>query len=104
LPGSRNSGYKNFTAIHRSGALRRTLSYASAARDQSDSGANSAGTRIEARGSGILHLGWELLCAELTERLDVEKSGGSCASGLVHYNTVGEVDRLLAALRQIVGL
>jgi cysteine desulfurase family protein (TIGR01976 family) len=40
----------------------------------------------------------------LTERLDVEKSGGFLRIGLVHYNTVGEVDRLLAALRQIVGL
>jgi len=39
----------------------------------------------------------------LTERLDVEKSGGFLRIGLVHYNTVEEVDRLLAALRQIVG-
>ncbi len=38
----------------------------------------------------------------LTEQLDVEKSGGFLRIGLVHYNTVGEVDRLLAALRQIV--
>jgi cysteine desulfurase family protein (TIGR01976 family) len=39
----------------------------------------------------------------LTERLDVEKSGGFLRIGLVHYNTVQEVDRLLAALREIVG-
>jgi cysteine desulfurase family protein (TIGR01976 family) len=39
----------------------------------------------------------------LTERLDVEKSGGFLRIGLVHYNTVEEVDRLLAALRKIVG-
>jgi len=39
----------------------------------------------------------------LTERLDVEKSGGFLRIGLVHYNTVEEVDRLLAALNQIVG-
>ena len=39
----------------------------------------------------------------LTERLDVEKSGGFLRIGLVHYNTVEEVDRLLDALRQIVG-
>jgi cysteine desulfurase family protein (TIGR01976 family) len=39
----------------------------------------------------------------LTERLDVEKSGGFLRIGLVHYNTVEEVDRLLAALREIVG-
>jgi cysteine desulfurase family protein (TIGR01976 family) len=39
----------------------------------------------------------------LTKRLDVEKSGGFLRIGLVHYNTVEEVDRLLAALREIVG-
>jgi cysteine desulfurase family protein (TIGR01976 family) len=39
----------------------------------------------------------------LTECLDVEKSGGFLRIGLVHYNTVEEVDRLLAALREIVG-
>jgi cysteine desulfurase family protein (TIGR01976 family) len=38
----------------------------------------------------------------LTERLDVEKTGGFLRIGLVHYNTVEEVDRLLAALREIV--
>jgi len=38
----------------------------------------------------------------LTERLDVESSGGFLRIGLVHYNTVEEVDRLLAALRGIV--
>ena len=39
----------------------------------------------------------------LTEHFDVEKSGGFLRIGLVHYNTVDEVDRLLAALREIVG-
>jgi cysteine desulfurase family protein (TIGR01976 family) len=39
----------------------------------------------------------------LTERLDVEKSGGFLRIGLVHYNTLEEVDRLLGALREIVG-
>lgn len=38
----------------------------------------------------------------LTERLDVEKSGGFLRIGLVHYNTVDEVDRVIAALREIV--
>jgi cysteine desulfurase family protein (TIGR01976 family) len=38
----------------------------------------------------------------LTERLDVEKSGGFLRIGLVHYNTVEEVDRLLAVLEKIV--
>jgi len=40
----------------------------------------------------------------LTEHLDVEKSGGFLRIGLVHYNTHDEVDRLLAALREIVGI
>jgi selenocysteine lyase/cysteine desulfurase len=39
----------------------------------------------------------------LTERLDVEKSGGFLRIGLVHYNTAEEVDRLVGALREIVG-
>jgi cysteine desulfurase family protein (TIGR01976 family) len=38
----------------------------------------------------------------LTEHLDVEKSGGFLRIGLVHYNTADEVDRLLAALHEIV--
>ena len=38
----------------------------------------------------------------LTEQLDVEKSGGFLRIGLVHYNTPDEVDRLLAALSEIV--
>jgi cysteine desulfurase family protein (TIGR01976 family) len=38
----------------------------------------------------------------LTEHLDVEKSGGFLRIGLVHYNTLEEVDRLLAALREII--
>jgi cysteine desulfurase family protein (TIGR01976 family) len=40
----------------------------------------------------------------LTEHLNVEKSGGFLRIGLVHYNTVEEVDRLLAELREIVGV
>ncbi len=38
----------------------------------------------------------------LTEQLDVEKTGGFLRIGLVHYNTVEEVDRLLEALRELV--
>jgi len=37
----------------------------------------------------------------LTKHLDVEKSGGFLRIGLVHYNTEEEVDRLLAALKEI---
>src|SRR5579859_4899463 len=40
----------------------------------------------------------------LTEHLDVEKSGGFLRIGLVHYNTAEEVDRFLTALREIVAM
>ena len=36
----------------------------------------------------------------LTERLGVESQGGLLRVGLVHYNTMDEVERLLAALRE----
>jgi cysteine desulfurase family protein (TIGR01976 family) len=39
----------------------------------------------------------------LTERLDVEKDGGFLRIGLAHYNTSEEVERLLAAVQEIVG-
>jgi len=39
----------------------------------------------------------------VTEQLDVERLGGFLRIGLVHYNTMGEVERLLAAMREIVG-
>ena len=38
----------------------------------------------------------------VTEQLDVERTGGFLRIGLVHYNTAEEVERLLAALREIV--
>jgi cysteine desulfurase family protein (TIGR01976 family) len=38
----------------------------------------------------------------LTEQLDVERLGGFLRIGLVHYNAMEEVERLLAALREIV--
>jgi cysteine desulfurase family protein (TIGR01976 family) len=38
----------------------------------------------------------------LTERLDVEKDGGFLRIGLAHYNTSEEVERFLAALREII--
>src|SRR6266849_3880710 len=40
----------------------------------------------------------------VTEQLDVERLGGFLRIGLVHYNTMEEVEGLLAALREIVGL
>jgi selenocysteine lyase/cysteine desulfurase len=38
----------------------------------------------------------------LTERLRVEQKGGLLRIGIVHYNTAEEIDRLLAALRELV--
>jgi cysteine desulfurase family protein (TIGR01976 family) len=39
----------------------------------------------------------------LTEQLDVERLGGFLRIGLVHYNTMEEVESLLGALREIAG-
>jgi selenocysteine lyase/cysteine desulfurase len=36
----------------------------------------------------------------LSERLGVESQGGMLRIGLVHYNTMEEVERLLEALRR----
>jgi cysteine desulfurase family protein (TIGR01976 family) len=38
----------------------------------------------------------------LTERLDVERDGGFLRIGLVHYNTMEEVERFLRALRETI--
>ena len=38
---------------------------------------------------------------ELTERLGLEQQGGLLRLGLVHYNTVEEIDRLLGALDEL---
>ena len=37
----------------------------------------------------------------LSERLGVEPDGGMLRIGLVHYNTADEVERLIAALREL---
>jgi cysteine desulfurase family protein (TIGR01976 family) len=47
---------------------------------------------------GIFTWDGNFYALNLTERLGVEKSGGVLRVGLVHYNTVQEVDRLLTAL------
>jgi cysteine desulfurase family protein (TIGR01976 family) len=39
---------------------------------------------------------------ELTERLGLEDEGGLLRLGLVHYNTTGEIERLLQALDELV--
>jgi cysteine desulfurase family protein (TIGR01976 family) len=38
----------------------------------------------------------------VTEQLDVERTGGFLRIGIVHYNTAEEVEQLLSALREIV--
>jgi selenocysteine lyase/cysteine desulfurase len=38
----------------------------------------------------------------VTEQLGVESTGGFLRIGLVHYNRIEEVDRMLAALQEIV--
>jgi len=48
---------------------------------------------------GIFTWDGNFYALNLTERLGVEKLGGVLRGGLVHYNTVDEVDRLLAGLR-----
>jgi cysteine desulfurase family protein (TIGR01976 family) len=59
-------------------------------------------TKLGAR--GIFTWDGNYYALNLTEQLDVEKSGGFLRIGLVHYNTQEEVDRLLAALTEIVGM
>src|SRR6266446_10486441 len=49
---------------------------------------------------GIFTWDGNFYALNLSERLGVEQKGGVLRVGLVHYNTAGEVDRLLAALRE----
>src|SRR6266404_1234212 len=51
---------------------------------------------------GIFTWDGNFYALNLTERLAVEKSGGVLRAGLVHYNTIAEVDRLLAALNEFL--
>jgi selenocysteine lyase/cysteine desulfurase len=46
---------------------------------------------------------WDLrYCAlAITERLDVEESGAMVRGGIAHYNTVREVERLLAVVSDL---
>ncbi len=50
---------------------------------------------------GIFTWDGNYYAVNLTERLGVESDGGLLRIGLVHYNTAEEVDRLLAALREL---
>jgi selenocysteine lyase/cysteine desulfurase len=49
---------------------------------------------------GIFTWDGNFYALNLSERLGVEQHGGVLRVGLVHYNTVDEVDRLLTALRE----
>ena len=49
---------------------------------------------------GIFTWDGSFYALNLTERLGVEQSGGLLRIGLVHYNTMDEVDRLLVALKE----
>lgn len=57
-------------------------------------------TQLGAR--GIFCWDGNYYALNLMERLGLEASGGALRIGLAHYNTAGEIDRLLAALREIV--
>jgi cysteine desulfurase family protein (TIGR01976 family) len=50
---------------------------------------------------GIFTWDGNYYAVNLTERLGVESDGGLLRIGLVHYNTAEEVERLLAALREL---
>ena len=49
---------------------------------------------------GIFTWDGNYYAVNLTERLGVESLGGLLRVGLVHYNTMEEVERLLGALRE----
>lgn len=51
---------------------------------------------------GIFTWDGNFYALNLSERLGVESKGGVLRVGLVHYNTVAEVDRLLDALKEFV--
>lgn len=53
---------------------------------------------------GIFTWNGNFYALKLTERLNVESSGGFLRIGLLHYNTVEEVHRLLKALNEIAVL
>ena len=53
---------------------------------------------------GIFTWNGNFYALNLSERLGVEATGGFVRIGLVHYNTIEEVERLLAALNEIAAL
>ena len=49
-------------------------------------------------GRDVYAWGGNMYALELTERLGLEERGGVLRLGLVHYNTLEEVERVLEAL------
>jgi cysteine desulfurase family protein (TIGR01976 family) len=58
-----------------------------------------AAARLAERGLAVWHGNYYAL--EVMKRLGLEDAGGAVRVGIVHYNTVDEVDRLLAALAEL---
>jgi len=52
-------------------------------------------------GEGIFVWDGNYYALAVTERLGVEESGGMVRVGIAHYNTLGEVDRLLDAVGEL---
>jgi len=57
---------------------------------------DEAARRLSERGLAVWHGNYYAL--EVMKRLGLEDSGGAVRAGIVHYNTAGEVERLLAEL------
>ena len=57
---------------------------------------DEAARRLGERGLAVWHGNYYAL--EVMKRLGLEDSGGAVRAGIVHYNTAGEVERLLAEL------
>ena len=53
------------------------------------------------RSIGVFNVGGNYYALAVTERLGVENSGGMVRVGAVHYNTIDEIKRLGAALRDL---
>ena len=88
--------------------------YGIADRDRFDRRVPTVSIRLEGRSPfelakalgdrGIFTWHGNFYALNLTERLGIEASGGLLRIGLVHYNTLAEVDRLLAALQDIAAV
>jgi selenocysteine lyase/cysteine desulfurase len=52
-------------------------------------------------GEGVFVWDSNYYALAVTERLGVEESGGMVRAGIAHYNTIGEVERLLAVVNEL---